>query len=355
MFNHKYQLRPAFYLDPQALRRRFILCGVAHVVFMPFLLFFLLLHFGLRNAYDWKSTKQYLGPRDWSSLAKWTFREFNELPHDFERRLSPSYEAAEEYIKLFGHSEIFAAIGRILVFVGGSFGAVLFTFAAMNDAILLHVKIADWNLLWYAGVAGVIYSAGKSMLPTESSESRSSRNLFAEINAALVNVATHTHHYPDIWKGRGWDQATHKLFSAMFKYKAQLFALEMASIIVAPYVLCVSLANCSESICEFILAVKAELSGAGEVCGFATFDFDRFGDENWEGKTMGKKEILGETLSESILRFNDVEVAMNRHPKPKTQHGKMEKSFFTFKVCSQCAAMPCCAVLCLCVLVMPLG
>ncbi len=29
MFNHKYQIRPAFYLDPPALKRRFMLCGVA--------------------------------------------------------------------------------------------------------------------------------------------------------------------------------------------------------------------------------------------------------------------------------------------------------------------------------------
>lgn len=53
MFNHKYQIRPAFYLDPSALRRRFILCGIAHLVFMPFLLFFVTLYFGLQNAYDY--------------------------------------------------------------------------------------------------------------------------------------------------------------------------------------------------------------------------------------------------------------------------------------------------------------
>ena len=33
MFNHKYQIRPAFYLDPAALRRRFVICGIAHAIF----------------------------------------------------------------------------------------------------------------------------------------------------------------------------------------------------------------------------------------------------------------------------------------------------------------------------------
>jgi len=332
MFNHKYQVRPAFYLDPAALRRRFQICGLAHVVFMPFLLFFVTVYFGLQNVYDWKSTKNYLGPRDWSLQAKWTFREFNELPHLFERRLGPSYNAAESYLKLFGSNEIIAALGRMLVFIGGSLGAVLFGFAAMNDAILLHVKIADWNLLWYAGVSGVIYSAGKSMIPTAEAMPKSARNLFAEIDDALEKVAEHTHFYPDTWRGRGWDQATHKAFSDMFSVKAKLFATEVISLILAPYILCVSLARCAEPICEFVLATRAEVPGAGEVCGFATFEFDKFSDERWDGRTMGDTTTMAGSLAESIMQTGNVDEATRQFPKPKARYGKMEKSFFNFKV-----------------------
>lgn len=87
MFNHSRKIRPAFYGDPSSLQRRFILCGVAHLLFMPFLLFFVTLHFFMVNVYDWQSTKEYLGPREWSMVAQWRFREFNELPHSFERRI----------------------------------------------------------------------------------------------------------------------------------------------------------------------------------------------------------------------------------------------------------------------------
>jgi autophagy-related protein 9 len=334
MFNHKYQVRPAFYLDPSALRRRFMLCGIAHAVFMPFLLLFLMLHFSLQNVYDWNTTKKYLGPREWSLEARWTFREFNELQHHFERRMGPSYEAAEGYLSLFGQNEIVTAAGRILVFIGGSLGAVLLVFAMINDSILLHVKIADWNLLWYVGVVGAIYSAGKAMIPSGKSQPRVTRNMFAEIEAALVNVSKYTHYHPDMWKSRGWDQATHKALSSMFKYKAQLFAMEVVSVIVAPYVLCVSLAKCAEPICEFVLAVRTEVPGAGDVCGFATFDFEKYGDELWEGRTIGTAgaDPFAESLSESIMRIGNVEAATRRFPKPKAREGKMEKSFFSFKV-----------------------
>lgn len=338
MFNHKYQVRPAFYLDPAALRRRFQLCGLVHLVFMPFLLFFVTIYFGLQNVYDWKSTKQYLGPREWSLHAKWTFREFNELPHFFERRLSPSYVAAESYLKLFGSNEFITAMGRILAFVGGSLGAVLLGFAAINDAILLHVKIANWNLLWYAGIFGVLFSIGKGMIPKPEAMPKSARNLFAEIDHALIQVAEHTHYLPDTWKGRGWEHTTYAAFSNLFKYKAKIFVTEIVALIVAPYILCVSLASNAESICDFVQATHTEVAGAGDVCGYATFNFDTFTDERWEGRTMGEAfhpiSATSSSLSESIPLINNADTATRLFLKPKTRYGKMEKSTINFKVCS---------------------
>lgn len=352
MFNHKYQLRPAFYLDPNSLKRRFFLCGIGHVIFMPFLLFFMTLYFSLQNAYDWKSTKNYLGPREWALAAKWTLREFNELPHLFEQRMEPSYDAAEKYLKLFRQNEIITAIGRILVFLGGSLGAVLFAFAAMNDAILLHVKIADWNLLWYAGVVAATYSTGKAMLPSEEKKNPTRTyhtNLSQEMDLALEEVAKHTHHYPDVWKGRGWDKTTtYKAFKKMYQYKAKLFAMELVSIVVAPVILCVSLPRCAERICDFILAIRAEVAGAGDMCGCSTFDFDKFGDELWEGKTLGRSvenlqqavaaaqqrtppPVITGSLSESIMQSGNVMESTQQFPIPRAKEGKMEKSFFSFK------------------------
>mmetsp|Transcript_5331 Transcript_5331/g.7673 ORF Transcript_5331/g.7673 Transcript_5331/m.7673 type:complete len:702 (-) Transcript_5331:639-2744(-) len=335
MFNHKYKIRPAFYMDPSSLKRRFILCGVAHAVFMPFLLFFMTLHFFLINMYVWKSSSQYLGPREWSLIAKWSFREFNELPHVFERRLGPSYEAGDDYLKLFTRSPAVSYLGRAIVFVSGSLVAVLLGLGTLNDSILLHVKLSQWNLLWYVGMLGVAFSIGKGMIPDEKVHPTYAYNLFAEMDSALVKVASYTHYFPETWKKRSWKNETRKEFDAMFQYKSKLFALEVLSTILAPFVLCVSLPKCVEEICTFVHRAKTEVPGNGDMCGYSCFDFDAFEDENWEGKKMGgsRDNSAGrDNIENNSFTWDKSKVGTQKpSDRPKTRHGKMEKSFFSFK------------------------
>jgi len=326
MFNHSRKIRPAFYCDPSSLRRRFLLCGVAHAIFMPFLLFFVTLHFFMSNVYDWQSTKEYLGPREWSSSARWTFREFNELPHSFERRMEPSYKSAAAYLDMFSRPSPFkVALGRLLVFISGSLGTLLLAFAAMNDAILLHVKIGQWNLLWYAGVLGVCFSVGKSMLPKSTSQhfGHARRNLINDMNVELETLAMHTHYLPDSWRGKGWNDKTKQAFAPMFQFKANHFAMEILSIIAAPLILCLSLPRCADKLCKFVRDSKVEVPGVGDVVGYSTFDFDSFEDENWRGK--------GDLDQSSKISIRDTGEGMKVNDRPKSRHGKMEKSFFNFK------------------------
>ena len=252
------------------------------------------------------------------------------MPHIFERRLGPSYEAAEEYLNLFAPSSLFNTVGRVLVFLSSSLGAVCLALAAVNDAILLHVKLGHWNLLWYVGILGVGYSVGKGMLPKITVAGRYRRNLFAEMDTALEKVTHHTHYYPEFWKKRGWDDIIKASFLELFQYKVQLFAMEVISIIVSPLVLCFSLPGCAVGICSFVQNIKMEVSGTGDHCGYATFDFDLFEDENWEGQKMN----IESTRDCNSERVAGISAHFNMTDRPKAKHGKMEKSFFNFKVSS---------------------
>jgi autophagy-related protein 9 len=75
------------------------------------------------------------------------------------------------------------------VFLSGSIIAVLLSFPAINDAILLYVKISQWNLFCFVGMLSVAFSVRKGMLPNEEIHLPYSINLHSEMEAALAKVA----------------------------------------------------------------------------------------------------------------------------------------------------------------------
>ena len=57
-----------------------------------------------------------IGGRGYTPYAQWKFREFNELPHLFKRRLNESYETASMYIGQFPNEKI-ALLARYISFL----------------------------------------------------------------------------------------------------------------------------------------------------------------------------------------------------------------------------------------------
>jgi len=364
MFNHKMEIRPSFCLDSKSLEKRLKTCAIFVLVLEPFLLVFTIIHFILRHVYDSKTTQNYMGNSRWSASSKWIFREYNELPHYFEKRIQPSYKIADEYCNLFGTSEYITSVGLVLKFIGGSIGSVLLVLGIIvNDSLLLHVQLFGRNLVWYAGIAGITYSVGKSLTTTtkttqSSSVYASETNLFYDMDTKLKQISHHTHYYPYHWKNRGWDSTVYTNFKTYFDSEVKLFVYELVALLLTPYILYFNLSILSSNICEFCLLTKSKLKsttssssssaiipGGGDVCGYSTFDFETFTDEAWDGRTLGRSQRLrdeaeqqqqhernnSESLSESIMRIGNVEDATRLYSKPKSKNGKMEKSFLTFK------------------------
>jgi len=81
-------------------------------------------------------------------------------------------------------------------------------------------------------------------------------------------------------------------------------------------VLIISLPKCANDICMFVQKVKVDVPGVGQVCGFSSFDFNAFEDENWIGREINN---------------TNNRTKMNLHTaraRPKARQGKMEKKFF---------------------------
>lgn len=77
MYTDQLTISIDFIRNPLALEQRFYYLGILHLLLLPFMVIFMIINFFLSNVSQFRSTKAYLGPREWSPLALWTFREFN--------------------------------------------------------------------------------------------------------------------------------------------------------------------------------------------------------------------------------------------------------------------------------------
>lgn len=60
--------------------------AVLNLLCCPFILLFLIIYFFMKNAERFYHHPSSAGARQWSSLAAWRLREFNELPHYLNHR-----------------------------------------------------------------------------------------------------------------------------------------------------------------------------------------------------------------------------------------------------------------------------
>jgi len=300
MFTNNFSIRKDFKENVASLQRRFLVVGLLHVLLLPFILFFLITAFFLDNAKEWHSESSYLGPREWSPYAKWSFRELNELPHFFERRLNGSYKYANQYIKQF-QSPLKQVLARCTRFISGSLAAVLLLLTVIDDSIALHVKFLDHNLLWYIGVFGALFAASNALVsPPE--------ERVYQPEATMLKVAAYTHYFPETWRNQCHMPRVREELKSLFQPKIYLFGQELLSLVFAPLILCFSLPKCAQGIVDFVRDHTVELDDWGAVCDYTTFDFMKYGNTGYGAPIGGFK--------------GDIQA---------TEQGKMEKSFVNFK------------------------
>ena len=108
-----------------SLRRRLIFMGILNAIFAPFIVLYLLMYSFFRYFevclslpssrtrllrrppfQEYHKNPSNIGGRAYTPYAQWKFREFNELPHLFKRRLNESYETASMYIGQFPNEKV---------------------------------------------------------------------------------------------------------------------------------------------------------------------------------------------------------------------------------------------------------
>ncbi|KAJ7583030.1 putative transmembrane protein [Mycena floridula] len=283
----------------EGLRRRFVFMGILNAIFAPFIVLYLLMYSFFRYFEEYHKNPSSIGGRRYTSYAQWKFREFNELPHFFVRRLDECYPYASMYIGQFPNVKM-TLIMRFVAFVSGSFAAVLFLATVLDPDIFVHFEITPHRtVLFYLGLFGSVLAVARGMIPED--------NAVFDPEMLMTEVILYTHYMPDEWKGQLHSKQVHKEFGELFQMKVLIFVEELLSVVLTPFVLWLSLPACAPAIIDFFREFSVHVEGRGYVCSFAEFNFERHGNVKFGApRPVSDKKML-------------------------SKDGKMEKSFLHFK------------------------
>ncbi|XP_024386902.1 autophagy-related protein 9 [Physcomitrium patens] len=296
MFDSNFLIHRDFTTNPARLRKRLVVLGVSMLLLSPFYVIFMFFYFLLRNAESFYHNPASMSSRRWSNLAKWNFREFNELEHMFKHRLNSSYKHAVEYVKQFP-SPIISMIAKLVSYVAGAFAAVILLISLIDES-LLEGHIGKHNLIWYTAFFAAILLVSRSLITED-------YQVFDPVGV-MRQITSHTHYMPKHWRGAENTDKVRIEFEGLFKYKAALFFEEIMSIIVTPFILIFALPKCVEDVLLFVEDFTVYIEGVGHVCSLSIFDFEHHGNSKYGSPFHTSKDR-------------------------RSSQGKMEKSFISFK------------------------
>lgn len=273
VFNEQGQLRTLFLKDTHrralsdGLRRRFIFAGIMNIIVAPFIVVYFLMHYFFRYFNEFKKSPAQIGSRQYTPLAEWKFREFNELWHIFERRTNMSYPFASRYIDQFPKDKT-VQVARFIAFISGALASVLALASVVDPELFLGFEISpDRTVLFYLGIFGTVWAFARGLAPEET-------DVF-DPEYALLELIDFTHYFPSTWKGRLHSDDVRKEFAILYQMKIIIFLEEILSMIFTPFVLWFSLPKCSDRLIDFFREFTIHVDGLGYVCSFAIFDFKK--------------------------------------------------------------------------------
>lgn len=275
VFNEQGQMNNMFLKEghrrilSDALKVRFKFAGWMNIITAPFIATYFLLVFLLRNVHDFIKTPARIGHRQYTPLAEWKFREFNELHHLFHMRLDMSYPAAEAYVDQFPKEKT-AQVARFVSFVAGSLLGVLAIASLLDSDLIQGFEITPgMTALTYMAILTTIVAVTRGMLPEE--------NTIYDPEWSLRNVIQHTHYMPDHWKEKLRSDEVKRDFMTLYDMKVSIFINEILSVFFTPFILWWSLPKCSDRIIDFFREFTVHVDGIGYVCSFAVFNFQKPG------------------------------------------------------------------------------
>jgi autophagy-related protein 9 len=309
------------------------LYSIISFLIMPFFIIFFLCYFILNIAHEFHRKDSYnsISNEKWTNIAKWKFREYNELQHIFEKRMVKSIQPTLFYLKQF-NNPLNIKIAKCISFLFGSIiGVILIAVYITNDNILTIELLPFYglNILQLLTISGIILSISRSFIPNYIDNTNN--NINDDPNSILNNINYHIHYMPELWKDRGHTFEVYDEICKMFKKPIQCFIENFLSTLMIPYVLWFILAPKSGKIVSIVnYLIEPEINNEnqylGDMCGPALFQKSRNYTEFYRNfkkeKENNDEDIIAGDL-DNILQM--LKISWN------DKNNKLENSYENFR------------------------
>lgn len=248
----------------EELQKRFMLAGFLNILLAPFLVSYFILLYFFKYFNEYKTSPGSIGIRQYTPLAEWKFREYNELYHIFRKRIDSSITLADQYTDQFPR-EKYNIIMKFISFISGSFVAILATLTIFDPDYFLNFEITNnKSVLFYLTVFGSIWTISHNSVSKE-------YNVF-EPAEKIKQLSGYTHYLPKEWEGKYHTEAVKDDFCKLYNLRFIILLRELASLITTPFILWFSLPKSTEAIIDFFRDSSLYVDGLGYVCKYAMFD-----------------------------------------------------------------------------------
>ena len=249
------------------LKGRLFWTGIISIICAPFAVVFVLASYLFKYFTEYHKDPGQLSNRDFTTFAQWKFREFNELPHLFARRRNMAYPYANLYLAQFPKDKT-EQVSSFVAFIAGAFASVLVVFTLLDSELFLTFEITPGKTaIFWIGVLTAVYRVARGSSPQE--------DQVTDPSYYLNHVIYHTRYEPDSWHDRLHTDEVRAEFAKLYQPKILIFAEEILSMVITPFLLMFRLPQCSERIVDFFREFSIVVDGLGVTCSYSMFPFNK--------------------------------------------------------------------------------
>lgn len=159
-------------------------------------------------------------------------------------------------------------ISSFVAFVTGAFAFVLVALTLLDSEQFLAFEVTPGKTaIFWIGIFGAIYRSARGSSPQE--------DQISDPAFYLGHVIYHTRYEPESWTHRLHTDEVRAEFAKLYQPKILIFAEEILSMVITPFLLIFRLPKCSERIVDFFREFSIVVDGLGVTCSYSMFPFNK--------------------------------------------------------------------------------